>query len=238
MIGDTALTTYPFSAGYVYNGNGTVSRAQFYSAGSPATSKRYKYELGTTGYDALNRLKSADYSSWSGSAWTTTAAYDLSGITYDASGNLTALQRYKDTGALIDNLTYAYTAGTNRLSTLTEAAGASTEAWDAEAGSFTYDANGNVKTSPAPYSLSAATYDWRNLPTSVTSAGVSTAYRYNEGGWRIAKQVGSGNQEVYVQDGPTTLGVWTLNSGGTLVSWYGNLAPRPGALHIIVEYVY
>ncbi len=32
------------------------------------------------------------------------------------------------------------------------------EPWDAEAGSFTYDANGNQLTAPAPYSLTASTH--------------------------------------------------------------------------------
>ncbi|HKR57146.1 MAG TPA: hypothetical protein VJS20_12670, partial [Gemmatimonadales bacterium] len=49
----------------------------------------------------LNRLKGADYSSWSGSAWTTTLAFDLAGINYDPAGNLTALQRYRETATLI-----------------------------------------------------------------------------------------------------------------------------------------
>jgi len=222
-IGDPAGTTYPFSARYTYHGNGTVSEAEFYSAGSPATNKRYKYVFGTSAYDALNRLKSADHSSWSGSAWTSTLAHDLASITYDASGNLKTLKRYKESGSLVDDLTYAYPSGSNRLSSLAEAAGASAETWDAEAGSFTHDANGNVATSGAPYALTAMTYDHRNLPTAATSSSVTTTYRYTEDGWRIAKQVGSGNTEIYVQDGPLTLAVLTVNSGGTATGWHFNV---------------
>ena len=101
-IGDPATTTFPFSAGYSYNANGTISSGDFYSAGSPATNKRYKYDFPT--YDALNRLKSADHSSWNGAAWTSTLAYDLAGINYDNAGNLTALQRYRETAkfAILD----------------------------------------------------------------------------------------------------------------------------------------
>jgi hypothetical protein len=54
-IGDPALTSYPFSARYAYTANGTVSEAEFYSAGTPAAAKRVKYAFPT--YDALNRLK-------------------------------------------------------------------------------------------------------------------------------------------------------------------------------------
>ncbi len=152
-IGDPATTTYPFSAAYSYNANSTISTGDFYAAGTPASNKRYKYDFPT--YDALNRLKSADYSTWNGTAWTSTLAYDLAGITYDASGNLTTLRRRNETGALIDSLTYSLAASSNRLTSITEAAGVTAEMWDAEAGSFTYDANGNTLTAPAPYSLSA-----------------------------------------------------------------------------------
>jgi hypothetical protein len=75
---------------------GDSAEAEFYTAGSPAAAKRYKYILWGS-YDALNRLKSADFTSWNGSSWTSTAAHDLANITYDAAGNITALQRYRET---------------------------------------------------------------------------------------------------------------------------------------------
>lgn len=221
-IGDPALTTYPFSGRYAYNSNGTVNQSEFYNGGSPATQKRYRYDYGTN-YDALNRLKSADFSSWNGSGWTPTLAYDIAGIGYDADGNLTGLQRYKDNASLIDNLTYTYPGTSNRLSSVTDAVSTTAETWDAETGSFTYDANGNVLTAPAPYSITAMTYDHRNLPTSITKGGVATVYRYDGAGQRITKKVGSGNNEVYLLDGQTTLGVVTINSAGSAVSWYFNL---------------
>lgn len=97
------------------------------------------------------------------------------------------------------------------------------EPWDAEAGSFTYDANGNQLTAPAPYSLTASTYDYQNLPLSFTRSGTTTAHRYNELGQRIAKQVGSGNTEVYLLEDRVPLGVYTVNGAGTVVSSYVNL---------------
>ena len=222
-IGDPALTTYPFSARYAYHANGTVSEAEFYSAGSPASAKRYKYAFAAPAYDALNRLKSADFSSWSGSSWTSTLAHDLANIAYDASGNPTALQRYRETATLVDNLTYAYPGSSNRLSSVSDAVGSTPESWDAETGSFTYDANGNILTAPAPYGISAVTYDHQNLPLSLTSNGVTSSYRYDGGGQRIAKQVSGGNTEVYVFDGASTLGVATVNGSGAPLSWHFNV---------------
>jgi RHS repeat-associated protein len=220
-IGDPAGTSYPFSARYAYHPNGTVSEAEFYSAGSPAVAKRYRYQFPT--YDALNRLNNADFSTWSGSSWTSTLAHDLAGISYDASGNLTALQRYRETATLVDNLSYAYPGSSNRLSSVTDAVGGTAESWDAETGSFTYDANGNVLTSAAPYSITAVAYDDRNLPLSLTRAGTTTAYRYDDAGQRIAKQVGGGDTEVYVLDRSTSLGVVTVNGSGTPTTWHFNV---------------
>ena len=222
-IGDPTLTSYPFSARYAYHANGTVSEAEFYSAGSPATQKRYKYAFPGSAYDALNRLKSADFSGWNGSSWTSTLAHDLANIAYDASGNLTALQRYRETGTLVDNLTYAYPGTSNRLSSVTDGAGSTPELWDAETGVFTYDANGNILTAPAPYGIGAVSYDHRNLPVSLTSNGVTSSYRYDGPGQRITKQVAGGNTEVYVLEGPSTLGVMTANTSGTPVSWHFNI---------------
>jgi RHS repeat-associated protein len=225
-VGDPTITTnnpYPFSASYTYNPNGTISVAEFYSAGSPAAQKRYKYAF--TNYDALNRLKSADFSWWSG-AWTTTNAYDIGGIIYDTDGNLKNLQRNRQDGTLIDNLTYNYLSTSNRLSSISDAIIGSAETWDAEAGAFTYDANGNVKTAPAPYSItSAITYDPANLPLSITRSGTTTNYRYDDAGQRITKQdvTTPGNTQVYIREGPTTLGVFTVNSSGAVVSSYFNL---------------
>jgi RHS repeat-associated protein len=226
MIGDTASTTHRFSAAYRYHANGTVSETQFYNAGTPTgggATKRYKYAFGTASYDALNRLKSADFSSWSGSAWTSTLAHDLTNITYDPSGNLRSLRRYPETGTLIDRLGYAYPSGSNRLTSVTDTVPPTDEPWDAESGSFTHDANGNVKTSPAPYSLTAATYDHMNLPLSFTRGGTTTVYRYGPDAQRIAKRVGSGNTEVYLREGPLTLAVFTVNGSGVVQSHHFNV---------------
>jgi RHS repeat-associated protein len=223
-IGDPATATYPFSARYVYQLNGVVDTAEFYNRGL-TSNQRYRYVFGPAGYDALNRLVRADYWSWNGTSWVATDAFDLTGITYDLSGNLQTLRRKNQTGARIDSLTYNYLAGTNRLGSLTELQGGTTETWDAEGGNFTYDANGNVTTAPGPYLITGATYDAANLPLSITrNPGTSTTsyYRYDDAGQRITKQVGVGNTEVYLRDGSSVLGVFTM-TGSTVASSYFNL---------------
>jgi RHS repeat-associated protein len=219
-IGNPATTTHPFAARYTYHPNGLVSESEFYSAGAPgggaATANRYRYVYGAGQYDALGRLLGATYQGWTGS-WSSTLAHNLTGISYDPSGNITAMRRYREDGTLIDDLTYSYPGSSNRLSSVTDAASA-TLGWDAQSGSFTYDANGNMTSSPAPYSVTGAAYDHRNLPTALTSGSTTTAYRYNHAGQRTHKRVGSGNTEIYVVEGTVTLGVVTVDGSGALVS--------------------
>lgn len=226
QIGDPVGQTYPFSARYVYQANGVVDTAEFYSGGSPSTQKRYRWTFGTAAYDALNRIKKADYSFWnlSLSSWTASPNYGLAALTYDLSGNLQTLQRRNDAGTVIDNLTYNYVTGTNRLGSLSEAAGATTTIpWDAEAGSFGYDANGNVTSAPDPYFISTVIYDPANLPLSITAASGTTTFRYDHAGQRITKQKTGQDTQIYLRDDATTLGVFNLNGSGGVTGAYFNL---------------
>ncbi|MGH8543093.1 MAG: RHS repeat domain-containing protein [Gammaproteobacteria bacterium] len=83
-----------------------------------------------------------------------------------------------------------------------------------------------MKSAPAPYSITTTApilYDHQNLPLSITRAGDTTTYRYNEAGQRVAKQVGTGNTEVYLLDGASSLGVFTVSGTGSVVSSYFNV---------------
>jgi RHS repeat-associated protein len=222
-LGNVNATTLPFAARYTYHANGMIAESEFYNAHSTATEKRYRYQFPTASYDPINRLLSADYSGRSGTSWTVTDAHDLRGITYDRSGNITALQRFRNANTLIDNLTYGVAATSNRLNTVTDAVATTAETWDAEGGAFSYDVNGNLLTAPAPYGMTAVTYDHFNLPISLTTNGTTTAYRNDHQGRRITKQVGTGNTEFYLLDGEEHLGVFTINSSGAVASSFFNL---------------
>jgi hypothetical protein len=173
-ISNPATTTYPFSANYDYFNNGNVSTAEFYNGASPATNKRYRFVMASGDYDALNRLKKADYSHYT-SAWQSTLAYDVTGISYDKGGNLTVLKRYSQGATLLDNLTYTVAATSNRLISLTDAVANSTPSWDAETASLTYDASGHVLTTGAPYPLTSTSYDERNLVLTLNMNYADTA---------------------------------------------------------------
>jgi YD repeat-containing protein len=113
---------------------------------------------------------------------------------------------------------YSYRpSGAVATSSVTDAV-AATLGWDAQSGSFSYDANGNMTSSPAPYSVTGATYDHRNLPTALVTVGADTTwYRYDHAGQRTAKRVGGGHTQVYLLDGTVTLGVVTLDGAGAVV---------------------
>jgi lysozyme len=117
----------------------------------------------------------------------------------------------------VDDLSYTYAAGTNRLSALADAAGVSAESWDAEAGSFSYDVNGRLLSSPD--GLSGLTYTPDDRVETLTRGGVTTRYRFDADGHRITARVGSGDVRVYVKDGPTTLAVFTGPDGATPTAW-------------------
>lgn len=217
-IGDPTGGLYPFSAAYTYNNNGTVNDTEYRNGTSNV---RRKYEFT---YDALNRLNVADYYSNTGSSWINHNHNDEKNIVYDKSGNITALQRYDHGGVLIDNATFSFQSGTNRLTSVSDAVGLTgTNTWDLEDGSYTYYADGNLKTAPAPYSITSVTYNPQDLPTWITANGVATNYRYDHAGQRIAKKVGSGDVEYYIRDGATVLGVFTLNSSGAITDSYFNM---------------
>ncbi|MCL4213239.1 MAG: hypothetical protein KJZ74_04935 [Gemmatimonadales bacterium] len=228
-IGNPALTTYPFSARYAYHANGTISETEFYQAGTPATAKRYRYVIAAFNYDALNRMLAADFSPWSGSSWTVTQSYDLTAINYDASGNLTSLRRRGPTTS-VDQLTYSYPGTSNRLASLADAAGATAELWDAEAGSFAYDANGNLVAAPGPYTLTGATYDPWNRPLSATTPAGVTLYRSSASGHRVVQQTGTGPVEITLREGATVLGGMTLDATGSPTAWHFNLLAGPRAV--------
>jgi len=89
---------------------------------------------------------------------------------------------------VIDQLSYSYTAGSNKLASVTDAAGVTNEDWDAESSTFAYDGNGNVveMLENGVPAISAITYDHRNLPTSLLNRNNDlVTYRYNASGQRI-----------------------------------------------------
>ncbi len=104
-------------------------------------------------------------------------------LSYDIQGNLKTLQR-DWSGPTIDNLTYTYAGSgglSNRLASITETGSASK---GLKAGSFTYDANGNVKTNGTRGTTGTTlTYNYLNLIEKAQVSGQhDVTYTYDASG--------------------------------------------------------
>ena len=204
-LGAASAGQLPFAAAYDYFDDGNVREAAFANGALDPARYRYRY-----GYDDLGRLQSADFDNWSGSGYAGAASYDVTGLAYDRNGNLTALQRRDEAGALVDALGYAYASGTNRLSGVTDAVAETEATWDAETGTFDHDANGNMTSLELGGALSlTATYDETNRPVEVVRSDIAAPirYRYAADGRRYYEEW-SGNVTYHVLDGSSSLGVF------------------------------
>jgi RHS repeat-associated protein len=143
--------------------NGNISQMQWMKKDDAAFTKGLSFS-----YDGANRL--------TGSTGLNGYVNTESGMTYDKNGNIKTLVR---TGAAVDNLTYAYSANDNRLTSLTDGSGSNLGVKNG-ASSYGYDDNGNMTTDGNR--SAAITYNYLNLPKTVTMNGKTQAYDYDAAG--------------------------------------------------------
>jgi hypothetical protein len=180
--------------GYAPNGskqyNGNIGSMIWRSRGD---GQQRKYQFG---YDAMNRLLSADFTEQSGTAWSNTSMNfsvkmgdGLNASTaYDANGNILKMQQWgwKLSGStLIDDLSYSYFSNSNKLQAVSESPanpvvhnlGDFTDK-NTTATDYGYDLNGNMvtdlnkrlngNTGLDQQSGGAIGYNYMNLPDVVT----------------------------------------------------------------------
>ncbi|MCE6987851.1 DUF6443 domain-containing protein [Dyadobacter sp. CY323] len=155
---------YAFGLLYASGGNytnGNISEIQW----SGKAENIYKKGLVFL-YDGANRLLT--------SAGLNNYKETESGISYDKNGNIRSMLR---NGIAVDNLTYAYIG--NQLSAVTDASGNNTGV-KSGINSYSYDANGNVTSDGNRGAV--LTYNYLNLPKTVTIAGKTLIYDYDAGG--------------------------------------------------------
>ncbi|MBW7893027.1 MAG: RHS repeat-associated core domain-containing protein, partial [Chitinophagaceae bacterium] len=158
-------------------------------------------------YDDANRLTAGEFTQYvsglgSSAVFNTSAGvdYSVSGLTYDANGNIKTVTRkglILNTSPVIDQLTYSHKdAGySNRLAKVTDAA---TSANSGKLGDFNdgnvggtddygYDINGNL-TADLNKGISSIMYNFLNLPQTVTMPGKGAiTYVYDAVGNRLKK---------------------------------------------------
>ena len=201
-----------------YNGN--IAAAEYYtkrdgySEDNATGSFYHRYEYG---YDALSRIKNANYYYDSGAIWESAGnPFKLYNINYDNMGNFQTLSRNNESGTS-KTYNYNYYSGSSRLKNT-----------DGSGSDYTYDANGNV-TSDVNKGVSRVDYDYRNLPTRVTfTNGDIIEYAYNHEGNRVYKKytpagsayASSGSYYIYDAQG-RTLAVYDLDGQLKFINLYG-----------------
>src|SRR5690606_31748287 len=131
-------------------------------------------------YDAANRL----------TAGTMAGNKGRETLTYDRNGDIRTLVRTGTNSTVVDNLVLNHTG--NRLTSVVDGAG-STDGNYQLLGTTTYghDANGNLKTRENSVSgrtgnnITATTYNYFNLPQSVTAVAGNVAYTYDGTGRKL-----------------------------------------------------
>jgi RHS repeat-associated protein len=104
-------------------------------------------------------------------------------------GNFTTLQRYGSTGSIQDNLTYTYTQGTNKVSSINSSLAV-----------YNYDSNGNVKYD-SHRGIGFMIYDPDNLPvTAYLTNGEQLIYENDVNGNRVRNTI-SGSSDNYYFNG-------------------------------------
>jgi RHS repeat-associated protein len=167
-------------------------------------------------YDELYRLKGANTFASNGTNFAPTENYKMQ-ISYDANGNITTLQRNgyvnTTTGAQLkmDELTYNYTASTNKLSYVTDAVTATNynvDIDDQTANNYEYDKLGNL-TKDVAEDISSITWNVQNKPETVTkTTGETLTFEYDPMGNRIIKKMITKDAQLttyYVRDAKGSL---------------------------------
>ncbi|WP_028787691.1 RHS repeat-associated core domain-containing protein [Terrimonas ferruginea] len=191
-----------------YNGN--ITGMVWKSAGDQ---EKRKYDFG---YDAANRLLKGNFTQYTGSSFNTTAGIDFSmqmgngtdaTTAYDANGNILGMSQKGLKGLTsgwIDQLSYTYYTGTNKLKNVVDASNdPATKLGDFRASQayltslggsktnsatdYNYDDNGNLQYDKNK-DIASIAYNHLNLPQTITVTNKGTiSYVYDAAGSKLQK---------------------------------------------------
>lgn len=194
---DTDLTN-----AQLYNGNISAIKWSNYGDGT-VKQKGYTYT-----YDAMNRILNSTFkektSSWNALA---SSRFAETGFTYDLNGNIKTLTRNdKRVSGTMDILAYNYGSGTtlsNKLLSVTDGGDDFKGFVDGNTSGndYTYDVNGNMTRdlnkgigTSLTDNTNKITYNFLNLPETVTKGGNTIRYIYDATGRKLAQAVTMGAQ--------------------------------------------
>jgi RHS repeat-associated protein len=145
-------------------------------------------------YDGISRIKSADYGS--GDSFSARGAYSVSGISYDANGNIMSLKRASKNLLSaeiyeIDDLSYTYSG--NQLKAVEDASSLKTEGFIngvSLSEEYEYDENGNM-IKDLNKKITEIRYNSLNLPKEIDISDVTKVrYVYSASGEKLMNIVG------------------------------------------------
>lgn len=138
-------------------------------------------------YDDLSRFAEGIYAQEPG--LNTNSGYNNESVSlYDKNGNIKALQR-KFNNTTVDNLTYHYELKTNKISTISDAAGngSGIDDYPGDSQTYTYDANGNM-IHDGSKSLDVVYHSALNLPKNLDFGDNNRIYyHYTPSGTKLIK---------------------------------------------------
>jgi hypothetical protein len=189
-------------------------------------------------YDQLNRLKAMNAYEWLNNSTNSFSAITLDDymerLTYDANGNiLSYIRNGFGSGIAMNDYSYTYEAGSNRLSELYNSASGG------HSYTYEYDEIGNV-TLDSKQGVNAAEWNVYGKLKSVTKSGTDIEYSYDAGGQRISKKVNS-TEEWYVKDlAGNTMAIYTkdaaVNSGHLSTKEFNKYGTDPlGTEKLIID---
>lgn len=153
-------------------------------------------------YDNLNRIKTGNLTKTTSSESSTVFALggsDANKVNYDDNGNIVNMKRTFN-GSVVDNLAYAYTANSNKLSGIVETGTSPSPAageFFGPSSNYTYDANGNLLTDSGK-GITNIVYNYLNLPQTITKSGQAITYNYAADGTKLKANFGAGKVYDYV----------------------------------------
>ncbi len=186
-------------------------------------------------YDPLNRLTAADYAYAQNNTWYDGEAFDVGPLVYDRNGNMTQLKRNRPLQTAGQprpeaDWAYVYNQGTNQVAYLHPPG----QPGEAET-TFTYDANGNVRTGRAgtTYAYIHDALPRRiNTPRRNAQGAIigedQTHYRYDAHGHRIYKRMDYHPAQGNVQAGTEVYFVRGID--GTILAVYEQPPGEPARL--------
>ena len=204
-------------AGNPFRYDGTIRAAAWRTAASPD-----KHQV-VYAYDAKSQLAQSEY----GKLTTTNSlaqftkdansGFQEGGLSYDANGNMQSLRRTNKLGAVIDNFSYQYTPGTNRLNAI-HGNGSATGPVALE---YEYDALGQMTREIDGTSEKRFKYDVTGKVTEVRTANNRpvSLITYDDKGFRLSKTTHDDNGDTentttYVRDvAGNVLAIYESNYG-------------------------